>query len=310
MNNLIIRLLTITLSLSFLYSPSFCKYNNDGWKYIDFDISMGKETKYYKMCIRNQNRYSLCIKPKPANILMDFFRKIHKTNNLTSKKSHKAIGIPNIIHQIWLGSKVPKRYEDLIESWKKYHPDWEYKLWTDKEVSNFDMVNRKIFNKVKDYAEKANILRYEILYQFGGLYVDTDFQCLKPFDVFNDNYDFYCGIAPLDCDVLCINNALIGSVPGHPILKHSIDNIKFHNNSRRGENRSGPVHLTKSFWYVVNNILSEEEISNIIALPTTYFYPLGLKDKNLESLEKFINKFPEAFGIHFWDATWTKKNKH
>jgi mannosyltransferase OCH1-like enzyme len=66
------------------------------------------------------------------------------------------------------------------------------------------------------------------LYRFGGLYVDTDFELLQPekLDSLHKACDFYCGLTPLDCQAFLINNAIIGSIPGHPILKACITSLK------------------------------------------------------------------------------------
>jgi len=66
------------------------------------------------------------------------------------------------------------------------------------------------------YGAKSDIARYEILYRIGGLYIDTDFECLKPFDIFNHCCDFYSGVAFDENVVLFIG--LIGAAPGHPVL--------------------------------------------------------------------------------------------
>ena len=73
----------------------------------------------------------------------------------------------------------------------------------------------------KNIGARADILRMEILYREGGLYIDTDFECLQPeiFDIFNRCYDFYSGITPLDGQAYLIANGLIASIPGHPILR-------------------------------------------------------------------------------------------
>ena len=51
-----------------------------------------------------------------------------------------------IIHQIWLGGEIPKRYSSYIEKLKKINPNWEYKLWTDKDIDIFGLKNIKLFN--------------------------------------------------------------------------------------------------------------------------------------------------------------------
>jgi mannosyltransferase OCH1-like enzyme len=86
--------------------------------------------------------------------------------------------IPRIIHQIWLGPLTPP--SKALDSWKKKHPNWEYRLWTEDNLPN--LKNQHAFDVSDNYPQKADILRYELLEQFGGVYVDADVHCIKPVD--------------------------------------------------------------------------------------------------------------------------------
>ena len=87
--------------------------------------------------------------------------------------------IPKVIHQIWLGDprKCPL---DLINTWKEKNPTWKHTLWTDKNIPK--LRNQEQFDAMKELAGKADILRYEILYNLGGFYIDADSKCIKPLD--------------------------------------------------------------------------------------------------------------------------------
>ena len=69
--------------------------------------------------------------------------------------------------------------------------DFTVEIWTDEDAENFPMKNRDIFEKATNLGMKSDIFRYEILYQQGGVYLDTDFFCLQPLDDLNEMYDFY-----------------------------------------------------------------------------------------------------------------------
>ena len=77
------------------------------------------------------------------------------------------------------------------QSWIKYHPGWQYILWTDEEIEKLNLVNKPLYRACKSYGAKSDIARYEILYRYGGLYVDCDFECLQPFDIFHHSCEFY-----------------------------------------------------------------------------------------------------------------------
>jgi len=281
---------------------------NAHWQYMEFDTSMGKGGKYHRLLMKMDGckygdhvYYSGTIKE-----LYNFFKNMFNSNNLSVKKVKPKNPIPKIIHQIWVGGPLPEKYKLLQYSWMKMHPDWEYKLWTDEDAKNFDMKNREFYEKATNYGEKADIFRYEILHKFGGLYVDIDFECLAPLDKLNENYEFYTGVGHLDQFYLSVKNGLIASIAGHPILKHCIENIKKSSKLDKVVLRTGPVHFTKLFIHVVQNIVNTDDYKQIIALPATYFYPVGTKERNMrgQELEEKLKKYPEAYGIHYWDSNW------
>ena len=90
--------------------------------------------------------------------------------------NQNCINIPKIIHQIWLGPKKPPQW--CIDSWKinyiNSNPDWEYKLWTEKEINDFKLKNENIYDKEPTYRGKSDIARYEILFREGGIFLDAD----------------------------------------------------------------------------------------------------------------------------------------
>lgn len=89
------------------------------------------------------------------------------------------IMIPKIIHMIWIGDKkLSKHKKKNIRSYRKLNPDWKVKIWTNDNLP--EIINKYTYNKVSSWAAKADILRLEILYRYGGLYTDMDSRCLKP----------------------------------------------------------------------------------------------------------------------------------
>ena len=59
------------------------------------------------------------------------------------------------------------------------HSNWTLKLWTDENIKDLNFDNRDIFDKADNYGMKSDILRYEILYREGGIYIDIDYECLQ-----------------------------------------------------------------------------------------------------------------------------------
>lgn len=91
--------------------------------------------------------------------------------------------IPRIIHYCWFGrGEMPELANRCIATWHEYMPDYEYKLWNE---DNFD-VNQIPYTKeayeARKFAFVSDYVRLWALEQFGGLYMDVDFEVYKPFD--------------------------------------------------------------------------------------------------------------------------------
>ncbi|MCQ2319880.1 MAG: glycosyl transferase [Bacteroidales bacterium] len=91
--------------------------------------------------------------------------------------------IPKIIHYCWFGrSEMPELALKCIASWRKYMPDWEYKIWNE---DSFD-VNSTPYTKeayeARKFAFVSDYVRLIALYEYGGLYMDVDFETFKSFD--------------------------------------------------------------------------------------------------------------------------------
>lgn len=103
--------------------------------------------------------------------------------------------IPEIIHYIWLGGKpLPELAEQCIASWKKHMPDWQIMAWTE---ANFDVAFAPLYVRqayeAKKYAFVSDYVRLWALEQYGGLYMDVDFEVLRPFDNLMGQYAAFAG---------------------------------------------------------------------------------------------------------------------
>ena len=246
--------------------------------------------------------------PKYKNIYPEWniIKDLYDENIIKNLNYNTQNYIPKIIHQIWLGSPLPEKYKKFQNSWINLHPNWEYKLWTDKEVESLQLINKKAYDETSNYGKRSDIARYEILYRFGGLYVDTDFECLYPFDVLNHSCDFYSGLS-FDPKAIMFNG-LIASIPGHPILKTCIDNLTTNlNTDETAENilyQTGPNYFTKCFFETIAS-----SSKRVVIFPTTYFYPWPhwhKKDNSYDEIMQWVR--PETFAIHHWHVSWNNGN--
>ena len=223
-------------------------------------------------------------------------RELYDKNFINANRNH--IGMPKKIHQIWLGGTLPKAYQGYADTWKRFNPEWEYRLWMDKDVKEVDIPRRDLFDSIKNLGQKSDFLRYHILNQYGGMYVDTDFECLKSFDTLA-YADFLVGVGYRPVPLLYIG--LIGSVPGHPVVKALTSAMKTVRGRNADEifNTTGPHFFNNTFFKVVTKYME-----GVVVLPTDYFYPFPGKFRFQSNGKDYIKDC--SYAIHYWAVSWDK----
>lgn len=200
--------------------------------------------------------------------------------------------IPKIIHQIWIGDSLPPILKLYMSTFKN-QKNFQYKLWRNKDLTkeNFPITYKyikKILSKKKIvYAMIADLMRLEILYHWGGIYVDTTMECLKPLDNLLKTKSPFIMCNEEPCGLKCrgdegklfMSIGFIASVPGYKVLKRLLsekylEKIDF----------DLPANMATGPYYVRKGI---KRYSDVKLLPTKYIYPLGIEDEDpCFSLEK------------------------
>ncbi len=266
--------------------------NIPAWVYLDFDTAM--QTDRYPDALRITGQ----VVGIDGHKLMMLFRDLYERNNLSKISPQVTLKIPKIIHQVWLGCPLPQAFKEYISSWCSAHAQggWVYKLWTDEDMKTFNLYNRALYDASDSVGVKSDIAKWEIVYTYGGVYLDVDFECLKPLDILHYTYDFYTSIQPLDTQFVQLGAALFGARPGHPILKHCIETIKDNVHKKGATTKTGPLHFTRSFYAVAGHHGSID-----IALPSSYCYPLGCMETQLKKKEWIA---AGAYAVHHWAKSW------
>ena len=197
---------------------------------------------------------------------------------------------------------MPERYKQYAETWRTLNPTWEYKLWTDVDVATMELPNRHLFDSLTNYGPKSDILRYHVLNEYGGVYADTDFECLMPFDALRF-LDFFTGIGyPNKVELY---PGLIGCISHHPIMEQAMKEVmemKSINETPNGVlNDISSYFFTRVFWRVVTGYTKD-----IVALPPDYFYPFpNQRGHEHRDGRKHIRDC--SYALHHWAVSWMKK---
>ena len=199
--------------------------------------------------------------------------------------------IPKIIHYCWFGGNpLPELAQKCISSWKKFLPDYEIREWNE---SNYDV--RKILYiaqayDAKKYAFVSDYARFDILYQYGGIYFDTDVEVIK------------------DLRPIIEKGAFIGVEKGtRPLLaagiyREIIDSYKSENfvNSNGSLNLKTVVERVSETFakhgFIEKDVL--QTVAETTIYPSEYFCP---KDVRTGELTITAN----TYTIHYYDGSWT-----
>ncbi len=208
--------------------------------------------------------------------------------------------IPKVLHQVWIGGPLPAFEKQMTEQVKQnLGSDWEYIMWTEQDLHRLsDFKNKEMFDITPNPGQKSDLLRYAILNEFGGIYIDTDFLLLTDFNDLLD-LEFFCGVAYDAAPTMF--NGLIGSTPGNPVIKDllTLDTDLRYNDAMSLMDSTGPYFLTRQ---VFKNI---SKVDNLVVFPNSYFYPLPNFEINKvrgNDYEAYLE--PESICCHMWSSSW------
>lgn len=199
--------------------------------------------------------------------------------------------IPKIFHRIWVGDKpLPEEFIKFGDTWQEHHPDWHMALWT----SPKQIVSRNLdcVPMARNASQLSDIMRYEILYAFGGIYLDTDFICQKNVEALLSDASFVgAGEKP---DML--SAGFIAAVPEHRIVKKAIDLIPERIKSDMHQAKSTGPGLITDAWQ------PSKDDPDVLAYGPELFYPYAWNEPHRRH-----EQFPEAYAVHHWSGSWLEK---
>lgn len=210
--------------------------------------------------------------------------------------------IPKKIHYCWFGANpLPKEAKKCIDSWKKYCPDYEIIEWNE---SNYDL-NKNEYVKYtyenKKFAFLTDYVRLDIIYNEGGIYLDTDVELLKPLDDLLD-CNGYIGME----QVGMINTGQgFGAIKGHPFIKENKEYYENNNFFYNGEFKQVIcVKITTNIlnMYGLEKINEKQKVYDMDIYPVEFFCPLKMGTNKLLITDN-------TYSIHHFNASWYTGSK-
>ncbi|MGG7147404.1 glycosyltransferase family 32 protein [Clostridium butyricum] len=206
--------------------------------------------------------------------------------------------IPKKIHYCWFGgAPLSDLNKKCIESWKKFCPDYEIIEWNEK---NFDLhccSYVKEAYEAKKWAFASDYVRLYIIYKYGGIYLDTDVELIKPLDHLLE-YECFLGTEEMNV----INTGLgFGAKANNEHVKlmlNEYSNLHFKISENVYDFIPCPQRNTLPFLklgYIKENRI--QKIGNTVIYPTEYFCPLNFETKELKITKNTIS-------IHHFNGSW------
>ena len=241
---------------------------------------------------------------------------IESTNRI--RNNEKNIKIPRIIHQIWDNPEgLSEVLQQVTQSWKEYHPEWEYHLWNKTMIDDF--LNMYFPDFIPYYeAFPHNIqrwyaIRYLILYQYGGLYVDIDYECLEPLDALFGDSTCCMGMEPGEYSMLynkqiVVGNSFMACIPKHSYFEKIIEDMKINHKKIFSPHK---IHQIKGSAgsILTTRIYGEySDKDEITLIPSELIMPLTLNETRMiingNETQEIEEKLEKAFTAHYFLFSW------
>lgn len=205
--------------------------------------------------------------------------------------------IPKIIHYCWFGGNpLPELAQKCIESWKKYCPDYEIKRW---DETNFDLNYNDYVREAYDakkWAFVTDVVRLYALVNYGGIYMDTDVEVLKPLDEFL-KYEAFSGFES-ERD---IPTGIMASEKDQELFKELLDEYTGAHFLKSDDTYDKTTNVTRitdtclKYGFAPNNQL--QAVKGFTLFPKDYFCPKDYRTRITTITEN-------TYTIHHFDGSW------
>lgn len=238
------------------------------------------------------------------------------------------------IHQIWDDNNVPEYSIPWTQSWKDNHPDWEYKLWTNEQCRQLIGDKFKWFLPTYDNYEftiqRADAIRYFILYEFGGLYCDLDIWCAKNIAELVDGECVIFTEHPEHClqdyflSRSIFTNSILYCKPKNKFMRRVMKSLESASTFKQRDDLNPDTIFSPSDDRGSGNPMTVVMSTGPGVLTSTYYRYRAISDINVQTYRRFEycpkwdrheklsnsdTSIPDdAFGIHWMIGSWIVSN--
>jgi mannosyltransferase OCH1-like enzyme len=202
--------------------------------------------------------------------------------------------IPRTFHQIWLGKQpMPTEFLAWQKTWTNLNPGWDLKLWTEDNLLPTRWPN--LVKRAHGYSQMSNIYRYEILLQEGGVYVDTDCECVKPIEPLISDCDAFVVLTKRTH--ITIGCGTIGGIAGHPLFRKLVESLHLVDPSKRLS--MGSAYMTE----ITARHLNTLNRPDVKVIPSSLMNPYDCTELK-DGRPRPKCEFPDAYVLHHWSSRW------
>lgn len=222
--------------------------------------------------------------------------------------------IPKQFQWVWLGpNALPPKDQKWMRSWGEKHPDWRCIVWAEHPenitLEGFEvkplppLINRKFYDGIEQWvtgraalAARSDVVRYELVARYGGVYLDTDVECFAAID------EVLCGVNLFVADEWgpSAGNYMFGASPNHPalwtVVRELGPHLSGHKTALNAVQAAGPTYLNSRL----------RQYPDLVIFPHMLFNPLCAYDDPAQ-----VTQWPAcSLANHHYDGKWYDRVKN
>ena len=212
--------------------------------------------------------------------------------------------IPKIIHYCWFGgAKIPPEHQKFFEGWKKLLPDYKFMLWNEQN-SLMRLPYMRTAQRKRNWANMSNFMRLQAVYDFGGIYLDTDVELIKNLNPLLSLSCFFGFESSPENPSIRVNNAVFGASKRNWFIKKCKTRLLTDFSGEEPAYLSSPGLTTTVLRELGLTHYGQQKIHDISLFEREFFYPYPFKETYTEDCVT-----GETYAVHHWSKSWWSESK-